>query len=40
MERSTATLKLGQAIEVTRLGFGAMRIVGPGIWANRPIRTK
>jgi|SRR5580698_1570899 pyridoxine 4-dehydrogenase len=44
MERSTATLKLGQAIEVTRLGFGAMRIVGPGIWGeptdkNEVIRT-
>ena len=44
MERSTATLKMAKAIEVTRLGFGAMRIVGPGIWGeptdkNEVIRT-
>jgi pyridoxine 4-dehydrogenase len=44
MERSTATLKIAKAIEVTRLGFGAMRIVGPGIWGeptdrNEVIRT-
>jgi pyridoxine 4-dehydrogenase len=44
MERSTAALKIGRAIEVTRLGFGAMRIVGPGIWGdptdkNEVIRT-
>ena len=29
---SAATFKLGGDIEVTRLGFGAMRITGDGIW--------
>jgi pyridoxine 4-dehydrogenase len=28
----TATLTLGGDLEVRRLGFGAMRITGPGIW--------
>ena len=26
------TFKLGGDIEINRLGFGAMRIVGEGIW--------
>jgi pyridoxine 4-dehydrogenase len=44
MVRSTVTLRIANAIEVTRLGFGAMRIVGPGIWGeptdkNEVIRT-
>src|SRR6516162_1854468 len=29
---SAATFKLGGDIEVNRLGFGAMRITGDGIW--------
>jgi pyridoxine 4-dehydrogenase len=44
MVRSTVTFKIASAIEVARLGFGAMRIVGPGIWGeptdkNEVIRT-
>ena len=40
----SGTLKIGGEIEVHRLGFGAMRVTGPGIWgepADRPeaIRT-
>ncbi|HEY4279952.1 MAG TPA: aldo/keto reductase [Conexibacter sp.] len=30
--RGAGTFKIGGDLEVTRLGFGAMRIVGPGIW--------
>lgn len=29
-----ATFRIGGDMEVQRLGFGAMRIVGPGIWGN------
>ena len=29
---STATFKIGGKIKINRLGFGAMRITGPGIW--------
>jgi pyridoxine 4-dehydrogenase len=32
MAPSTDTLTLGDELEVRRLGFGAMRITGPGIW--------
>ena len=28
----TMTLKLGGELEVARMGFGAMRITGPGVW--------
>ncbi len=34
------TFKIGQEIEVFRLGFGAMRITGPGIWGEPPDRAK
>lgn len=30
--RASGTFKIGGEIEVVRLGFGAMRITGPGIW--------
>ncbi|SMB78229.1 aldo/keto reductase [Deinococcus hopiensis] len=30
--RQSGTFKIGGDLEVTRLGFGAMRITGPGIW--------
>src|ERR1700754_344734 len=30
--RGAGTFKIGGDLEVTRLGFGAMRIVGDGIW--------
>ena len=29
---STASFKIGGKIKINRLGFGAMRITGPGIW--------
>jgi pyridoxine 4-dehydrogenase len=29
---ASGTFKIGGELEVTRLGFGAMRITGPGIW--------
>ena len=29
---SSGTLTIGGDLEVHRLGFGAMRIVGPGVW--------
>jgi len=32
MSAPTATLKLGGDLEVRRLGFGAMRITGSGVW--------
>ena len=28
------TIKIGKDLAVQRLGFGAMRICGPGIWGN------
>ena len=33
-------VRVGQAFEVNRLGFGAMRIVGPGIWGPPPDRAE
>jgi pyridoxine 4-dehydrogenase len=35
---STRTIKIGGELQVGRLGFGAMRITGPGIWG--PPRDK
>ena len=32
MDNNTATFTLGDALTVKRMGFGAMRITGPGIW--------
>jgi pyridoxine 4-dehydrogenase len=35
----SGTFKIGGDIQINRLGFGAMRITGPGIWgepADRP----
>ena len=32
--------KIGNAFEVNRLGFGAMRIVGKGIWGETPDRAE
>src|SRR5437899_2371455 len=31
---AAGTIDLGGDLTVTRLGFGAMRITGPGIWGN------
>jgi aryl-alcohol dehydrogenase-like predicted oxidoreductase len=39
-ERSRTTFSVGGDIEVRRLGFGAMRITGPGIWGPPPDRGK
>jgi aryl-alcohol dehydrogenase-like predicted oxidoreductase len=38
MRDSRATFSVGGEIEVRRLGFGAMRITGPGIWGPPPDR--
>jgi aryl-alcohol dehydrogenase-like predicted oxidoreductase len=38
MESSSTTFSVGGDIEVRRLGFGAMRITGPGIWGPPPDR--
>ncbi len=35
---ASGTLKLGGDLEVHRLGFGAMRVTGPGIWGPPPDR--
>ena len=32
MSTLTRTFKIGGALEVNRLGFGAMRLTGKGIW--------
>jgi len=32
MSETSKTFKLGGDLEVNRLGFGAMRIVGDGVW--------
>ena len=34
------TIDLGGDLTVNRLGFGAMRITGPGIWGNPPDRNR
>ncbi len=34
-----STFGLGRFF-VNRLGFGAMRLAGPGVFGSRPIRTK
>lgn len=34
------TFRIGGDLEVNRLGFGAMRITGPGIWGEPPDREK
>ena len=32
----SGTFRIGGDLEVTRLGFGAMRVTGDGIWGARP----
>ena len=32
MEKLGGTFRIGGKLEVHRLGFGAMRLTGPGIW--------
>lgn len=36
----SGTFKLGGEVEVNRLGFGAMRLTGPGIWGDPPDRAE
>jgi pyridoxine 4-dehydrogenase len=36
---ASGTFLLGGDLPVTRLGFGAMRITGPGVWGDPPDRT-
>lgn len=36
----SGTFRIGGDIEVNRLGFGAMRITGPGIWGEPPDRAE
>jgi pyridoxine 4-dehydrogenase len=38
--RAAGTITLGGDLTVTRLGFGAMRITGPGIWGDPPDRDE
>ena len=37
--RPGGTLALGSGLEVARLGFGAMRLTGPGMWGEFPDRA-
>src|SRR5881397_1839051 len=36
----SGTFAIGGDLEVTRLGFGAMRIVGPGVWGEPRDRSE
>jgi aryl-alcohol dehydrogenase-like predicted oxidoreductase len=36
----SGTFKIGGDLEVNRLGFGAMRITGPGVWGEPPDRDE
>jgi pyridoxine 4-dehydrogenase len=38
--REAGMLRIGGELEVARLGFGAMRITGPGIWGPPPDRDE
>jgi pyridoxine 4-dehydrogenase len=33
---AAGTFSIGGAITINRLGFGAMRVTGPGIWGEPP----
>jgi hypothetical protein len=35
---ASGTFLIGGDLEVTRLGYGAMRITGPGVWGPPPDR--
>src|ERR1700750_1159951 len=37
---ASGTFKIGGDLEVTRLGYGAMRITGDGIWGDPPDHDK
>ena len=37
---SSGVFSIGGGLPVTRLGFGAMRITGPGIWGDPPDRDE
>ena len=36
----SGTFKIGGDLEVNRLGFGAMRVTGAGIWGHQQTTTK
>jgi pyridoxine 4-dehydrogenase len=36
--RKSGSFKIGGGINVNRLGFGAMRITGPGVWGPPPTK--
>lgn len=36
----SGTFRIGGELEVVRLGFGAMRITGPGVWGDPPDRAE
>ena len=38
--RKSGSFRIGGEIEVNRLGFGAMRITGPGIWGPPSIEQR
>ena len=38
--RKSGTFKIGGDIEINRLGFGAMRITGKGIWGPPDDKTE
>jgi hypothetical protein len=38
--RKSGTFKIGADIEINRLGFGAMRITGKGIWGPPEDKTE
>jgi len=37
---SAGTFKIGGELEVTRLGYGAMRITGEGVWGPSAARIR
>ena len=37
---ASGQFKIGGEIEVNRLGFGAMRVTGPGIWGEPRTKPK
>ncbi|MDQ1541854.1 MAG: pyridoxine 4-dehydrogenase, partial [Actinomycetota bacterium] len=38
--RNAGTINVGGDLTVNRLGYGAMRITGPGIWGEPPDRNE
>jgi pyridoxine 4-dehydrogenase len=40
VEMTAQTIAIGGELEVGRLGFGAMRLIGPGVWGPPPDRAE